>query len=169
MVGVAGFEPATLVPNKLAFVKIAGQQATRHVRGLLGSALLERFRDQALRVRRVARRSKACRLAAPVGALVRFHLDALFLACFDVVKVRIDARLIRIKRALVLGAWIGRWGAGLRCAAAVRKCKRAKRDEDPRHGPPSSISARQMEQLHLRPCSIRAIRRSYGRTTFALS
>ena len=32
-----------LVPNKLAFVKIAGQQATRHVRGLLGSALLELF------------------------------------------------------------------------------------------------------------------------------
>jgi hypothetical protein len=109
------------------------------------------------------------RLAVSVSAPVSFHLNAPFLACFDVVKVRIDARLIRIKRVLVLSAWIDLWRAVLCRAAAARKRKRAKRDKYPRHGPPSSISARQMEQLHLRPCGIHAIRRSCGRTTFALS
>ena len=109
------------------------------------------------------------RSAVSVSALDRLHLDAHFLTRFHVVKVRVDARLIRIKRVLVLGAWIDLWRADLRCAAAARKRNRAKSNEYPRHGPPSSISARQMEQLHLRPCGIHAIRRSCGRTTFALS
>jgi hypothetical protein len=77
------------------------------------------------------------RLAVSVSALVRFHLNALFLTRFHVVKVRVDACLIRIKRILVLSARIDRRDAGLGSAAAARKRNRAQREEYPRHWPRS--------------------------------
>jgi hypothetical protein len=63
-------------------------------------------------------------LGPAVISLVSFHLNALFLTCFHVVKVRVDARLVLIKRVLVFSAWIDLWRADLCRAAAARKRKR---------------------------------------------
>src|SRR6516225_1444499 len=76
-------------------------------------------------------------LPVSVSPLDRFHLHALVLAGFRILKVRIDAALIRVKRVLVLSARIKLWCIGLCRAAAARKRKRAKRDNHPRHWPRS--------------------------------
>jgi len=75
--------------------------------------------------------------AISVSPLDRFHLHALVLAGFRILKVRIDAGLIRIERVLVLSARIELRRIGLCRAAAARKRKRAKRDDYPLHWPRS--------------------------------
>src|SRR5438067_1245291 len=83
------------------------------------------------------RLAAAWRSAGPVRALAGFHLHALVLAGVDVIETRLDAGLIGIKRALVVGARIDRWRRDLGRTAAARKCASerecAKREKCPPH------------------------------------
>jgi hypothetical protein len=80
-------------------------------------------------------KAESLHLPAPVSPLARVQSLALVLTYFQVFEIRVDAGLILVDRALIIGAWISRWRIRFGDAAAAGERKRAKRDNHPRHRP----------------------------------